>query len=75
VLAVCEPAGAYLISWSPQQGYEVDDVVRGPAATARVVFVTGQHGVSMTVSCAGPVPSASVRAVSDDDGGREPDDR
>jgi hypothetical protein len=69
VVAVCHPAGAYLISWSPQPGYAADDVARGPAATARVLFETGSQGVSMAVSCTGSVPSASVTSVGDDDGG------
>ena len=29
VLAECRPAGAYLGSWSPTQGYEAADVTRG----------------------------------------------
>ena len=69
VVAVCRPAGAYLISWSPQPGYAADDIARGPAATARVLFETGSQGVSMAVSCTGSVPSASVTSVGDDDGG------
>ena len=70
VMATCRPAGAYLLSWSPQSGYTADDVVRGPAATTQVVFQTGSQGVSMAVSCTGSVPSASVTTVAgDDDGG------
>jgi len=71
VLAQCDAAGAYLISWSPQQGYEADDVVRGPAARAMVVFLAGSHGVRLAVTCAGSVPSASVSAVGNDDGGSD----
>jgi hypothetical protein len=63
VLAGCRAAGAYLISWSPQQGFEADDVVRGPAANAVVVFEAGSHGVRVAVSCAGSVPSESVSDV------------
>jgi hypothetical protein len=70
VVAACRPTGAYLISWSPQSGYTADDVVRGPATTAQVVFDAGSQGVSMAVSCTGSVPSASVTTVAgDDDGG------
>lgn len=72
VLARCDPAGAYLISWSPQQGYEADDVVRGPAATAAVLFLIGSHGVRLTVTCADGVPSASVSAAGDDGGSDDP---
>lgn len=71
VLARCDATGAYLISWSPQQGYEADDVSRGPAARAVVEFLAGNHGVRLTVTCAGPVPSASVTPWGDRGGGSD----
>jgi hypothetical protein len=75
VLAGCAGSNAYLISWSPQQGYAADYVVRGPAARARVVFLAGSGGVSLTVTCAGSVPSEVVSPVQgDDDGGGQPGD-
>jgi hypothetical protein len=63
VVASCQPAGAYLISWSPLQGYEVDGVTRGPAVTARVNFSPvavspTAREVTMVVSCSAGVPSA-----------------
>lgn len=66
VLAECRPAGAYLVSWSPVQGYQADDVIRGPATTARVVFESSANSVTMTVSCPGgtagaPVASSHIR--------------
>jgi len=66
VLAECRPAGAYLVSWSPVQGYEADDVTRGPAATARVVFESTGNSVTMKVSCpdgaaGAPVASSSIQ--------------
>ncbi|HEX6853697.1 MAG TPA: hypothetical protein VF204_00240 [Streptosporangiaceae bacterium] len=67
VLAACQADGVYLISWSPQPGYEADDVSRGPGATARVLFIAGIHGLRMVVSCTGSVPSASVAPVTDAD--------
>jgi hypothetical protein len=67
VLADCRAGGVYLISWSPQPGYEADDVIRGPGVTARVMFMAGIRGVRMVVSCTGSVPSASVAPVTDDD--------
>ncbi len=76
VLAGCAGSDAYLISWSPQQGYAADDVVRGPAAMARVVFLAGSSGVSLTVTCTGSVPSDVVSPVQGDDdgGGGQPGD-
>ena len=58
-MASCQPAGAYLVSWSPQQGYEVSGVTRGPAATARVTFGSHVNLVTMVVSCSAGVPSAT----------------
>ena len=60
VVATCQAAGAYLISWSPQQGYEVGDVFRGPAAAASVQFESRTAEVTMTVSCSAGVPSATT---------------
>jgi hypothetical protein len=59
VVASCQATGAYLISWSPLQGYEVDGVARGPAAAARVTFASNLNQVTMVVSCSGGVPSAT----------------
>jgi hypothetical protein len=59
VVASCQAAGAYLISWSPQQGYETDDVRRGPAAQAVVTFESPANSVVMQVTCQGGVPQAT----------------
>ncbi len=64
VVAVCESAGAYLESWSPQQGYETRTVVRGPAATAQVAFRSSQQTVTMVISCSAGVPSAATQVQS-----------
>src|SRR5512142_3486437 len=69
VLADCGGSGAYLISWSPQQGYQADDVVRGPAATAVVEFLNGSSGVRVAVTCAGSVPTEAVHTLWQDDHG------
>jgi len=65
VLAECRAAGAYLVSWSPTQGYEANGAIRGPAATARVTFLSYANSVTMVVSCPGgpsgpPTASSSV---------------
>jgi serine/threonine-protein kinase len=59
VVAACQAGGAYLVSWSPLQGYEIGDVARGPAATARVTFESAATRVTMAVSCSAGVPSAT----------------
>ncbi|BCJ58290.1 septum formation initiator [Micromonospora endophytica] len=55
-VAECVPGGVYLSFWSPQQGYRVDDVDRGPDDDAEVTFVgpSGKHELS--VRCVGGVP-------------------
>jgi hypothetical protein len=61
IVAGCQSAGAYLESWSPQQGYEAKSVVRGPASTAQVAFKSTQQTVTMVVSCSSGVPSATTQ--------------
>jgi hypothetical protein len=60
VVAGCQPAGAYLVTWSPAQGYQATRVVRGPAATAKVAFVGFRKLVTMVISCSGGAPSTST---------------
>jgi serine/threonine-protein kinase len=59
-VAECVPGGAYLLSWSPTQGYEVGNVTRGPAATTQVVFASTANSVTMVVSCSSGVPTATT---------------
>jgi len=70
VVAACEAAGAYLLSWSPQQGYAVSGVDRGPAAVARVSFSSGFRTVTMLISCQAGVPVASTQSSQ----GQHPDE-
>lgn len=61
MLAECQGTNAYLLAWSPDQGFAVDDVQRGPSQTARVTFINGPTTeVLMEVSCNGGVPVAHV---------------
>jgi hypothetical protein len=60
VLASCEAGQAYLVSWSPQQGYGALSVLRGPSATAQATFSDWQRVVIMNVTCSGGVPSATT---------------
>jgi hypothetical protein len=64
VVASCQPGGAYLISWSPAPGFEADDVVRGPAATASVQFEQTTTELTMAVSCSSGTPVAHLSAGS-----------
>jgi hypothetical protein len=70
VLAECQSAGAYLVSWSPTQGYEASGVIRGPAATARVIFESDANTVTMVVSCPqGPDGAPAASSYIHADGG------
>jgi hypothetical protein len=64
VVASCESVGAYLLSWSPAQGYGVGQVVRGPAAVASVVFDAGTRTVTMDISCPGGAGGTPVSSTS-----------
>jgi hypothetical protein len=67
VMASCQVAGAYLLYWSPDQGYSADDVSRGPTAIASVSFESADAGIVMRVSCDGSVPVAHTFQASRDD--------
>jgi hypothetical protein len=69
-VARCSGGQAYLVSWSPEQGYRADDVARGPSATVSVKFESGNNKVFLTVRCAGGEPQASFIQQADDHGGR-----
>ena len=69
VVAECLPGGAYLLSWSPTQGYEAGQVLRGPAPTAQVTFQSTANSVTMAVSCSTGVPTATTTVGPGDDGG------
>jgi len=60
VLATCQSGEAYLVYWSPAQGYSADDVTRGPADEARVTFSNESGGVSMRVYCSSGTPVAHL---------------
>ena len=69
VVAECLPGGAYLLSWSPTQGYEADRVFRGPALNAQAVFDSTANTVTMVVSCSAGVPTATTTVTSGTVGG------
>ena len=66
VVVRCTSGTVYLVSWSPAQGYQVDDVRRGPDHEAEIDFEGGGHSVSVTYGCS---TSGPVQHVSSDDGG------
>jgi len=60
VVAVCQPSGAYLEYWSPQQGYEAEHVWRGPQPVASVAFIGDSQGEIMQVTCSAGQPVKHV---------------
>ena len=65
VTATCRSGAAYLVSWRPDNGYRADDVYRGPAAIARVLFSGQSDSVLVRVSCSGGTPIAHFYRPSD----------
>ena len=64
-VASCQQGGAYLLYSSPAQGYEADDVVRGPSAVASVTFTSNSRKVILRVTCTSSgVPTAHVTTKS-----------
>jgi serine/threonine-protein kinase len=61
VRAECAAPGvAHLLSWTPARTYRVEQVSPGPAAVTRVTFKHGTEFATMTVTCAGGIPSADT---------------
>lgn len=72
VIARCSGTDIYLVSWSPAQGYRVGEVERGPAHTANVHFVGGDHhDAEVELKCVAGVPELDDHH---DDGDTHADD-
>jgi serine/threonine-protein kinase len=64
LIARCDRANAYLVSWSPAQGREVEDHLRGPARSTMVTFEgdndsNDDRQVTVTVTCRSGQPVAA----------------
>src|SRR5215469_7712178 len=53
VMASCQAGLAYLQYWSPNPGYQADDVIRGPAARASIGFEHLTSEYQIWVTCNG----------------------
>jgi serine/threonine-protein kinase len=62
VTASCQSGLAYLQYWSPNSGYQADDVIRGPAARASIGFEQLSSEYVISVTCNGSLPVAHVAA-------------
>lgn len=56
VIAQCTGTMVYLVSWTPRQGFETDDVIRGPAPAAFVKFDSENLDVFLTINCRDGAP-------------------
>ncbi|MPZ25235.1 MAG: hypothetical protein GEV12_01970 [Micromonosporaceae bacterium] len=75
LVASCAGAGAYLETWSPNPGYRVDEVVRGPAPQALLwVESDSFEDVQILVQCEGGEPVMTELVEPDDHGGDRDDD-
>lgn len=63
----CTRSAAYLVSWSPEQGYHVDDVRRGPAPEVSVEFEGRERHVMLRAWCRGDVPQSRASYEHRDD--------
>lgn len=68
--AECRPDGSvYLISWSPADGYHVEEYARGPAAVARIELepaLDDADDLTYEIHC-GPAGEPDVRRAPEDD--------
>jgi hypothetical protein len=73
----CDGDQAWLTAWSPNPGYRVDEVTRGPAAEVSVWFESDSFDdVEVVVTCEAGEPVANDLVEPDDHGGdRDDDDR
>lgn len=70
VIARCEGDLAYLMSWSPAQGWSVDEQQRGPASSTMIQFEgdTNRNDdleVTLTVTCRSGSPVSAVATAKD----------
>jgi hypothetical protein len=69
VVARCDPAGAYLVSWSPAPGYLVEGASRGPAGEVSVTFESATARVVVFVTCVNGSPQSRISQGAEDHGG------
>lgn len=67
VVARCESAQAYLVYWSPAQGYRAEDVQRGPTETASLHFTGASREIEVKITCLAGEPRLSVEEEDEDE--------
>jgi hypothetical protein len=69
VIARCLTGQATLLSWSPAQGYDSENIHPGPAPAATISFDAGDTETRVRVDCPAGIPTAhlTTRASTDHD--------
>ncbi|WP_230884500.1 hypothetical protein [Planomonospora sp. ID82291] len=67
VTAACDAGRALLLSWTPAPGHGVEEVERGPAPAASVVFESDDRTTTVTVTCPSGAPAAEARSAAEHD--------
>lgn len=67
VVARCHGTDAYLVYWTPAQGYRAHDVERGPAGVAKLKFEGQGREYELNVRCVSGVPSAKIEDEREDE--------
>lgn len=67
IIARCHNGDATLLSWSPAQGFNVEEIHAGPARTATLFFDTGRTQLQVRVTCDTGVPTSRTTAHTDHD--------
>lgn len=57
VVAQCQGSAAYLVTWSPAQGYQAEVTQRGPAHLATVVFTGYGNRLEFHIGCQAGTPA------------------
>jgi hypothetical protein len=75
VVVRCDGATAFLEAWSPNPGYRVDDVVRGPATKVSLWIESDSfEDVFVLVTCQAGEPVLTDKVEPDDHGGDDDGD-
>lgn len=67
LIARCLAGQATLVSWSPAQGYQAENIQAGPTATATLTFETENREIQVRVTCPAGIPTARTITRSDQD--------
>lgn len=67
IIARCRGSQASLLSWSPAQGYDSENINPGPAPAATLTFEAQNTEIQIRVNCPGGVPTSHTTTRADTD--------